>query len=49
MKDKYKTKGQLIKELEEIRQLVSELNAGEWRHKRAEEDLYAEKEKLQSI
>ncbi|MCX5845071.1 MAG: PAS domain S-box protein, partial [Deltaproteobacteria bacterium] len=49
MKDKYKTKRQLIKELEEMRQLVSELNAGEWRHRRAEEELYAEKEKLQSI
>jgi PAS domain S-box-containing protein len=49
MKDENRTKEQLIKELVELRRRVTDLKKQESGHRRAEEDLYAEKSKLQSI
>jgi PAS domain S-box-containing protein len=49
MKNAYKTKEQLIKELEELRQLLSECKIEKSEHKQAEEELLAQKNKLQSI
>lgn len=49
MKDAYKTKAQLIKELEELRQLLTECKIEKSEHRQAEEELLAEKNKLQSI
>lgn len=49
MKDKDKTKEQLIKELVEIRQRIVELEKSEARCKRVEEELKFEQEQLRSI
>jgi len=49
MKHERKTKAQLIKALEEMRQLLSECKVEKSEHRQAEEELFEEKNKLQSI
>ena len=47
MKKEDKTKGQLINELAELRQRITELEASETQHKREEEELKREEERAQ--